>query len=481
MYLANHTKRIKQFAFGLYANHFMKHFEYMDVIPDFLLYIGTDDKAHYCNRSVRNFSELLSCEIRLFLEKTFYKVDQERIRHAYLSAKVDRIPVNVGNVLCLAEDKNQHYLSLRMYPVTIRKRPYVLVIAHNEKMFQGYEEEEKKRYYSRFREMSEEIYLVLLQGVSLKDLVYYILGLIKEAVGTADFGAVLSLKNENAELVSILCYKDGKQAIVKDLENAFSMFKWTEHFEGVQIYNGSDEKNVKLPYVLKSVLKNYGLESLISATVRMDDGTPGIVVLGSGALKAFGSYDALAMEYFIQRLEHAVQVNQRFCSTIQSFQLDSMTGIYTRHFLKEVSQSLIPRWKRYNEQVCFVIADLNQMKAVNDTYGHLEGDRFIQSFSELMKNNFRSTDIFMRIGGDEFLLILYHTNAAEIHGKLGKANEEFAQNGIGLGMDRIKFSFSYGISEFEADSDDLDVLIQRADQEMYQFKKEYYKRCSGNR
>lgn len=81
---------------------------------------------------------------------------------------------------------------------------------------------------------------------------------------------------------------------------------------------------------------------------------------------------------------------------------DSLTGIYNRRFFFQRLEEEYARTLRYGNSFCLILFDLDNLKKINDTFGHPEGDRLIKLFAKILKTNKRKEDIAARIGGDEF-------------------------------------------------------------------------------
>lgn len=145
---------------------------------------------------------------------------------------------------------------------------------------------------------------------------------------------------------------------------------------------------------------------------------------------------------------------------------DTFTGIFNRRYLLENMDRLL----KIGAAFSFCYIDINHLKMVNDTYGHAEGDKYIMSIVNLIKDGIRETDIFARIGGDEFVVLLLKCPKDQADKKMGRLYDTAAQ----LSHSALPYdvSFSYGIIEVPSDCDELtaDSIINSADSIMYQFK-----------
>ncbi len=144
---------------------------------------------------------------------------------------------------------------------------------------------------------------------------------------------------------------------------------------------------------------------------------------------------------------------------------DPGTGIKNRLFFEEYMEMVL----REEQDTTLCYLDLDGLKYVNDTYGHLEGDIYIQNFVELIKANFRSEDTFARIGGDEFCLVLGGSIRELIELKMAEILREFQTGGYA----QYQCSFSYGVVDIEGSDNHLtyDEILQKADEIMYECKR----------
>lgn len=152
-------------------------------------------------------------------------------------------------------------------------------------------------------------------------------------------------------------------------------------------------------------------------------------------------------------------------------QKDGLTGINNRQYFEQLASSELKKAKRYHTGLCAVMTDIDQFKSINDTNGHLAGDRVLQAFARALNANIREYDILGRYGGDEFIILLPHTGFKEASALMKRIRTLLK---VPLIMDdgaTIEVTCSYGISELEED-DSMETLAARADSEMYRMKNE---------
>lgn len=148
---------------------------------------------------------------------------------------------------------------------------------------------------------------------------------------------------------------------------------------------------------------------------------------------------------------------------------DELTGAYNRcGFLRRMRETLV-RAKRTGRQGVLIVADVNELKKINDTFGHQLGDAAIRHFVKVIRGHTRADDHIARIGGDEFAILLCeaeHHKACHRISEFEKALKSFPLMGRRLSM---RVSVSFGHATFDGDSD-LQDLLKTADENMYQNK-----------
>lgn len=145
---------------------------------------------------------------------------------------------------------------------------------------------------------------------------------------------------------------------------------------------------------------------------------------------------------------------------------DMLTGAYNRQYALESIARLLGRHSQL--VLCFV--DLNDLKAVNDRYGHAEGDRYLATVArELARACRKDRDLLFRYGGDEFL-ILFPGARLEVVEERMRIVERRLEQASGEGKSPFAMAISYGAVETDG-SADADALIRAADQKMYQNKR----------
>ncbi len=171
-----------------------------------------------------------------------------------------------------------------------------------------------------------------------------------------------------------------------------------------------------------------------------------------------------------QDISHIKRLHERLRLEAQ---IDGLTKLWNQKTIIERLEEEMSRAKRYRQSFTCIIADLDSFKKVNDTLGHLEGDKLLVKVAKYLKDCLRKTDIVGRYGGDEFLIILTETPAANAGIPVNRIlNATPIWNIRRLKQANIKVTFSIGVCGFPAAGiETAKNLIGRADEAAYKAKK----------
>lgn len=218
-----------------------------------------------------------------------------------------------------------------------------------------------------------------------------------------------------------------------------------------------------------------GLEIVetLSSPIVIDGQIIAILNIDSEVPDAFDEVDKQLIHFFASQIAIALKNKYLVDETVNMSRYDKLTGAYNRNYFEKI----LSTHKEYSmdtlEPYSLILCDLNYLKIINDTYGHSAGDLILREFSSLIHYHIRETDVFSRIGGDEFVIFLRnisHTNAEE---KMAKVFQAIENSTVDFQGQLLPVSFSYGIASSPDDSMIYDVLIKIADIRMYKFKEKY--------
>ncbi len=148
--------------------------------------------------------------------------------------------------------------------------------------------------------------------------------------------------------------------------------------------------------------------------------------------------------------------------------LDPLTGLYNRRYLSEIFASVSALARRGAGELCVIMMDADHFKDLNDSYGHVAGDRALVAIAGIIRSSIRASDIAARFGGEEFLVLLPNTalsGAEQVGERILSTLRSSAIEGIGKAI-----SASAGLALMADDDTELS-LFERADKALYQAKR----------
>ncbi|WCT74641.1 GGDEF domain-containing protein [Sphingomonas naphthae] len=151
---------------------------------------------------------------------------------------------------------------------------------------------------------------------------------------------------------------------------------------------------------------------------------------------------------------------------------DPLTGILNRRGFEEAAMLLLDSARRQGRPVTLVLADIDRFKQINDAHGHAAGDRALQLFAERVGASIRRRDLFGRIGGEEFAIILPDTPIEDARVAIDKLRLEVAGYDAGELAEPVPITASFGITAFRPGEDrTLAKMMARADSALYSSKR----------
>jgi diguanylate cyclase (GGDEF)-like protein len=150
---------------------------------------------------------------------------------------------------------------------------------------------------------------------------------------------------------------------------------------------------------------------------------------------------------------------------------DALTDLPNRRAIEEWATRQLSGAARYGFPFWVVVADLDHFKKVNDTHGHEAGDIVLRKFAEILKAHSRRSDICGRLGGEEFLFALTHTNAENAKMVIDRIRIEFAETKFNFDGATLRVTASFGVAGFMGkQAPDFSTLLAQADAALYSAK-----------
>mgnify|MGYP000377368211 CR=1 FL=1 len=148
---------------------------------------------------------------------------------------------------------------------------------------------------------------------------------------------------------------------------------------------------------------------------------------------------------------------------------DALTGLPNRAAYDERIAEEVARWQRYKTHFSVAVGDLDFFKRINDTYGHLAGDKVLRLIAKVVKLKLRGSDFVARYGGEEFVILMPSTGATEAHQAVDKIRQAVAKSPFNFHGKPVTVTMSFGVSESQ-EGDNEESLFSRADEMLYKAK-----------
>lgn len=151
---------------------------------------------------------------------------------------------------------------------------------------------------------------------------------------------------------------------------------------------------------------------------------------------------------------------------------DYLTGLPNRRYFHEFTEEVLALHKRYGDDCAVAFLDLDFFKEINDQYGHDGGDLVLKAFSQFVKGRIRESDLFARLGGEEFILLMPNTDSKNAFTFVERLRKALSEHAITVTNEKaIHVAFSAGIVCVTDEDDSVDKLVNRADLAVYEAKK----------
>lgn len=197
--------------------------------------------------------------------------------------------------------------------------------------------------------------------------------------------------------------------------------------------------------------------------IRSADGTAiGTLCAMDTKPRDFGSSDVDLLSDLARLVESELELRVQATT-------DPLTGSLSRRAFFGAAEQALALATRHRYDLACLVLDIDYFKQINDTFGHAVGDLVLRRLGSVCHERLRRSDIFGRLGGEEFGVILPHTGPSDCLKVAESLREAIAAQPFELGED-LRITASFGAATLEAGSTGVDALLERADQAMYQAK-----------
>ncbi len=229
----------------------------------------------------------------------------------------------------------------------------------------------------------------------------------------------------------------------------------------------------KQPVIRKSqrvFAENYKTKNCAIAPLICHEKVVGVLNLADKTAEGnFSGEDIGLIELFGQLIGASIGNIKLFEKTQRQATTDGLTGLANHKTFYEVLERELWRSRRYGGQISLIMIDIDNLKKINDAYGHRAGDKVIREISRRVKECIRQIDTAARYGGDEFAVILPNTSLSDAVVVAERMVDIVARTPTTWQKERIPVSISIGLGQYDADANPEDIT-SRSDQALYNAK-----------
>lgn len=228
----------------------------------------------------------------------------------------------------------------------------------------------------------------------------------------------------------------------------------------------------KLEKIFKSDKRKDEIHSLVAVPIGLNENFIGYIVVEHKYYAFFHKEDIKFLEYISSQVSMALTNRNLYNKIQEAGKRDVLLDIYNRKYFYEILNDVI---KKKSKQ-CFslVMADIDNFKKVNDTYGHLVGDYGLKHVINIMNFNLNENDVIARYGGEEIIMLIESNQSeTEILKKVERMRRDIERFPLTLVDGRsIKITMSFGVAFIDEITDDInvDAITRRADENLYKAK-----------
>lgn len=215
--------------------------------------------------------------------------------------------------------------------------------------------------------------------------------------------------------------------------------------------------------------------SLLCVPMILKEQILGVINLHKKEVGGFSEREIRLVQAITAQAAIAIENARLYQQTRDLSNTDSLTRLANRRFFQAALEKEFAQARRYGANFSLIMIDIDHFKRYNDAHGHLQGDKVLRDVAQILQDNIRRIDLAARFGGEEFIILMPRTNkegarAAAEKLRLCVAEREFM--GAAESQPEGRLTLSLGIAEFPEDADSLETLQDRADQALYQAKRE---------
>lgn len=445
----------------------------MHIIPSPIYYKDNKGIYKFCNNA---FCEYLGLAKSAIIDHTVYDIAPINLANQYQQADLDLIQSQGNQQL----ESQVRYADGTMHDVVFHKTAHV--DEHGESiglvgvMIDITSQKNNERLIRRqniIKDVLIHISHVINQNTNDFNFYELLLAQLVDAMPPVEYGTILNIDDDDYfNIIANHGFEENASDSFKiPLRTSYMYANSKGHLESPNLI---DDLNMyfedNYPEQLETV-DGRKINSCLYIPIRLSNGDRIIISLESATPAAFSAIDLNIAEYIQLQIPILHQIYALNRKTLQLSRYDTLTGLMNRGYFNTIFEDRLNLARRHQSKLSLIMFDLDGLKIINDNFGHAAGDRYLEHFASYIENQFRSTDTFARIGGDEFLGIFTTTDPITLKKKMTLLQTLYTE--LPIESEDLIFHgrFSYGIATYPDDADTVDGLLTISDIKMYRDKK----------
>lgn len=329
---------------------------------------------------------------------------------------------------------------------------------------------------SRITDSIMDITSEILSSGEIDEVLQTILDKAIEIIPNAQKGSILIFNGSTLEFRAVCGYDfEVLKTLRLGLEEIFQ-YNSKDLYEPCIITNPEIFNKERLEgdkFDLLKEARGFELKSILSCAIQVDSEFYGIINLDNTEdSHAFRKDDIPLIKHLATQIGIALKNARLIEKILYLSRHDGLTGIYNRCYFEELLMRIFQQYRSSGSVFSLAIIDINELKGVNDSYGHEAGDLLLRKFVQGVKEGLSENDIFARYGGDEFAIIFTDKSKAQAEETIKNIRSAFSNTPFNYcGKQVTKITFGCGITEFPSETAEYDELVKLADARMYKEKK----------
>lgn len=327
---------------------------------------------------------------------------------------------------------------------------------------------ESSRRLSLIAEMNVQVNREILLNEDIELIYRTILNYLFSVFDKASTGSVLILSEEG--VLTFAASRGFTEEFVSNfrlrLEDSFIYQVTRGNIREARLITREDFQNIET--VFKPGVWEY--KSVITAPLFVGDRLFGLLNLDSPVYGTYDAKDVEIVERFRTQIEVGLLARERYTANIKRYQVDPLTGLLTRRYFEDLFKLALDRAARNKDTFVVALFDVDNLKTVNDTHGHLAGDQMLLSIANALRGACRQSDTFGRLGGDEFIACYPQADVQVMDKNIATIRNRLRAKAVRLADAELVLSFSYGLAKFPEDGTNLQALVAAADKRLYAMK-----------